>query len=122
MATNNELIRVVDVVKEYNKGDKPGQPTGSDFDLEWDYFTVDANNSMKFGTGISLTYAYKQNFSWKIFFDYDFTRKTYTMTYDPKGFYQDLFPELQAKWEPTTKSIKKNMNSFVLGGSFAVNF
>ena len=101
--------------EEYVVTDKP-------FDTTWDYFTVEGNNTMKYGTGISLTYAYKQNFSWKIFFDYDFTRKTYTMTYDPKGFYQDLFPELQAKWEPTTKSIKKNMNSFVLGGSFAVNF
>ena len=101
--------------EEYVVTDKP-------FDTTWDYFTVEGNNTMKDGTGISLTYAYKQNFSWKIFFDYDFTRKTYTMTYDPKGFYQDLFPELQAKWEPTTKSIKKNMNSFVLGGSFAVNF
>ena len=101
--------------EEYVVTDKP-------FDTTWDYFTVEGNNTMKYGTGISLTYAYKQNFSWKIFFDYDFTRKTYTMTYDPKGFYQDLFPELQAKWDPTTKSIKKNMNSFVLGGSFAVNF
>ena len=96
--------------------------TNRPFDTTWDYFTVEGNNTMKYGTGISLTYAYKQNFSWKIFFDYDFTRKTYTMTYDPKGFYQDLFPEEHMDWEPTTKSIKKNMNSFVLGGSFAVNF
>ena len=96
--------------------------TNRPFDTTWDYFTVEGNNTMKYGTGISLTYAYKQNFSWKIFFDYDFSRKTYTMTYDPKGFYQDLFPEEHMDWEPTTKSIKKNMNSFVLGGSFAVNF
>jgi len=96
--------------------------TNRPFDTTWDYFTVEGNNTMKYGTGISLTYAYKQNFSWKVFFDYDFSRKTYTMTYDPKGFYQDLFPDEHLEWEPTTKSIKKNMNSFVLGGSFAVNF
>ena len=116
--------------KEYNKGDKPGQPTGSDFDLEWDYFTVDANNSMKFGTGISLTYAYKQNFSWKVFLDYDVSRKTYTLNYDYGGFPYALFPSAfkdmtEAEYKENftaSKSIKKTMHSFVLGASFAINF
>jgi hypothetical protein len=116
--------------KEYNKGDKPGQPTGSDFDLEWDYFTVDANNSMKFGTGISLTYAYKQNFSWKVFLDYDVSRKTYTLNYDYGGFPYALFPSefkdmTEAEYKENftaSKSIKKTMHSFVLGASFAINF
>jgi hypothetical protein len=116
--------------KEYNKGDKPGQPTGSDFDLEWDYFTVDANNSMKFGTGISLTYAYKQNFSWKVFLDYDVSRKTYTLNYDYGGFPYALSPSAfkdmtEAEYKENftaSKSIKKTMHSFVLGASFAINF
>ena len=85
---------------------------------------------MKYGTGISLTYAYKHNFSWKVFLDYDFTRKTYTMKYDTGGFFKDLFPVDMASISPaeynesfvTEKSIKKNMNSFVIGASFAVNF
>ena len=100
------------------------------FSSEWDYFTVSGNNTMKYGTGISLTYAYKHNFSWKVFLDYDFTRKTYTMKYDTGGFFKDLFPVDMASISPaeynesfvTEKSIKKNMNSFVLGASFAVNF
>ena len=100
------------------------------FSSEWDYFTVSGNNTMKYGTGISLTYAYKQNFSWKVFLDYDFTRKTYTMKYDTGGFFKDLFPVDMASISPaeynesfvTEKSIKKNMNSFVIGASFAVNF
>jgi membrane-associated phospholipid phosphatase len=116
--------------KEYNKGDQPGNPTGNQFDLEWDYFTVDANNSMKFGTGISLTYAYKHNFSWKVFLDYDISRKTYTMNYNYGGIPYALFPsyfENMSEQEflenfTASKSIKKTMHSFVLGASFSVNF
>ena len=100
------------------------------FSTEWDYFTVSGNNTMKYGTGISLTYAYKQNFSWKVFIDYDFARKTYTMNYDTGGFFKDLFPVDMAsispaeykEWFTAEKSIKKNTNSFVLGASFAINF
>lgn len=57
--------------------------SGKDYDVEWDYLTVSANNSTKLGTGLSLTYANKKYFSWKVFCDYDYTTKTYTLTYDP---------------------------------------
>ncbi len=100
--------------------------TSRPFSNEWDYFTVQGNSTMKFGTGISLTYAYKQNFSWKVFLDYDYSRKTYTLTYDPTGFVKGLFPEVNIDEVkdliPGPKSIKKNMHSFVLGASFAINF
>ena len=115
--------------KEYKQGDKDN-PTGNDFSVEWDYFTLDANNSMKFGTGISLTYAYKHNFSWKVFLDYDISRKTYTMNYDYGGIPYALFPSqfdnmTEAEYKENftaSKSIKKTMHSFVLGASFAINF
>ena len=112
--------------------DSKGNPVQSDKDYSttWDYFTVGGNNTMKFGTGISLTYAYKSNFAWKLFLDYDITRKTYTMTYDPDGYVKDAMPSVyqeiikqdQRALDPETQSIKKNMNNFVLGGSFVVNF
>ena len=109
------------------------KPTGGPFDHKWDYFKVTGNNSTKFGTGISLTYAYKQNFSWKVFLDYDVSRKTYTMDYDFGGMYEGLFPEEYAQLNPqelkefkeetsASQSIKKTMHSFVLGASFAINF
>ena len=91
---------------------------------EWDYLTVGGNNTMKYGTGISLTYAYKSNFSWKLFFDYDFSRKTYTMTYNPYEYMAYAFPN-QIGIEDTkaeSQSIKKNRNTFILGGSFAISF
>ena len=112
--------------------DSKGNPVQSDKDYSttWDYFTVGGNNTMKFGTGISLTYAYKSNFAWKLFLDYDFARKTYTMTYDPNGYVKDAMPSIYQEiikedaraLDPETQSIKKNMNNFVLGGSFVVNF
>jgi len=95
----------------------------------WDYFTMGGNNTMKFGTGLSLTYAYKENYAWKLFVDYDFSRKTYTMTYDPSVFLLesidmretietfDLMSELRY-----TQKIKKNRNTFVVGGSFTISF
>ena len=116
--------------QEYKKEDEPMKPTGDKFDINWDYFTVSGNNTMKFGTGISLTYAYKKNFSWKVFLDYDVARKTYTINYDYGGIAYGLFPSYftnmtaeQYKEEYTaSKSIKKTMHSFVLGASFAINF
>ena len=97
------------------------------YEAEWDYFTVGGNNTMKFGTGISLTYAYKSNFAWKVFLDYDYSHKTFTMEYNPAGYAFEAFPNLLGTYfKPSdfieTQSVKKNMNTFVLGGSFAINF
>lgn len=116
--------------KEYKEGDEPLKPTGDDYDIEWDYFTLGGNKTWKFGTGISLTYAYKQNFSWKVFLDYDVSRKTYTMDYNYGGFLYTMFPSVFENMSEqdyrdyfiATKSIKKTMHSFVLGGSFCINF
>ena len=75
-----------------------GNPTLSISDLEypnnmgekwtddWEYLTIGAKSSTSFGTGISLTYKYKSNFSWRLFCDYDYTRKDFTATYDPFHF------------------------------------
>lgn len=98
------------------------------YSTEWDYFTVGGNKTFKVGTGISLTYAYKSNFAWKIFCDYDYTRKTYTMTYNPGAFIINALPNISSlmglKYSDTeeTQRIKKARNTFVLGGSFVINF
>ena len=99
------------------------------YETSWDYFTVGGNNTFKTGTGISLTYAYKDNFAWKIFLDYDYTRKTYTMEYAPMGFVQAAAPTLYNRYvaedydvSPYSQKIKKDRNTFILGGSFTINF
>lgn len=94
---------------------------------DWDYFTVGGNNTTKVGTGLSLTYAYKNNFAWKVFFDYDYTRKTYTMTYDPMQFFFDaigMTPEevFSENILVEKQSIKKDRHTFILGGSFTISF
>ena len=113
--------------------------TGEKWTDEWEYLTIGAKSSTSFGTGISLTYRYKSNFSWRIFCDYDYTRKDFTATYDPYHLVQkgmtsgaafltdaalmtstDTFADgigLDAREYKT----RKHMNYFTLGLSFLVN-
>ena len=113
------------------------KPIPGTYTSEWDYFTLGGNNTMKFGTGISLTYAYKENYAWRLFLDYDYTRKTYTMTYNPAMFVFDainmgvadestplreLFSAEELGDLIETHNIKKNRHTFILGGSLVISF
>jgi membrane-associated phospholipid phosphatase len=106
--------------------------TGSTWTDDWDYLTLGAQSSTSFGTGISLTYRYKSNFSWRIFCDYDYTKKTYTLKYDPFHFLQkgltasamtvvENLSEYEEYMNPVEYKKKKKMNYFTLGLSFLVN-
>ena len=106
----------------YSTGEKP-------YDIEWDYLTLGGNNSTNFGTGLSLTYRYKSNFSWRLFCDYDYSKKEYTLTYDPLRFLKvgtpnltTLFETLGAPMDPVVYKKEKKVNYFTIGASFAVNF
>ena len=100
-------------------------------DYSWDYIDVSATNSFKFGTGISLTYAHKNNFSWRLFCDYDYSRKTFKASYNPLGLMQGLSPDtvdaikLFCDWDmtkPALSSVKKSLHQWVLGGALCVSF
>ena len=106
--------------------------TKGDYDYTWDYLTLGADNSTTWGTGLSLTYRYKSNFSWKVFVDYDYSKKDFTLKYDPLGYMrhalttnsyllaqniEELSPYLTAEEYKRTKK----MNYFTLGLSFMVN-
>ena len=113
---------------------------GDPYDITWSYMTVSGNNTMTYGTGLSLTYAYKSRFSWKLFIDYDFTRKRYTMKLNQGEFLRladpQTYEELCNSYDLTydyfdlknhngsclSSTRKKNMNNFVVGGSFCVSF
>lgn len=108
--------------------------TGETYREEWDYLTLGANNSTSYGTGISITYRYKSNFSWKLFCDYDYTKKTYTLTLDPYHFmksalgssgYDLVNNQLVSPYAPLLDPLVykkvKRMNYFTIGLSFAVN-
>ena len=97
---------------------------------EWQYINIGASNSMKLGTGISLTYAHKNSFSWRVFCDYDYCRKTFTATYNPLELFAGLSPDIVtvmslADWDmtrPAVSSTKKSLHQWVLGGAFCVSF
>lgn len=107
-------------------------PTNDQYDTEWDFLTLGATNSTSWGTGLSLTYRYKSNFSWRIYCDYDYTKKTFTMTYDPNNYLKSAltpnaygvvsmltpYPPLM---DETVFKRSKKMNYFTAGISFLVN-
>ncbi len=105
--------------------------TNDTFDMEWNYLTLGANNTTAWGTGISLTYQYKHNFSWRIFADYDYSKKTFTMRYDPFHFMQygltysaytlASLSSIGQELYPIELKKKKDMHYYTLGLSFLVN-
>ena len=102
---------------------------GKPYDMEWDYLTLGGNNSTTFGTGLSLTYRYKSNFTWKVFVDYDYSKKTFSLTYDPLRYLNIITPDLGTVFEtlgapldPMVYEREKKMHYITLGGSFAISF
>jgi hypothetical protein len=106
--------------------------TKEEYEYTWDYMTVGGKSSTTWGTGISLTYNYKSNFSWKLFVDYDYTEKEFTAKYDPLNYMrqaltsnsyvlaqnlENLAPYLSAEEYKKTKK----MNYVTIGLSFMVN-
>ena len=110
--------------------------TGDKWTDDWEYLTIGAKSSTSFGTGLSLTYRYKSNFSWRVYVDYDYTRKDFTATYNPFHFIQKgtttgtnllmdsamMMNSLDGKGlEARQYNIRKHMNFVTLGLSFLVN-
>ena len=109
--------------------------TGEKWSDDWEYLTIGAKSSTSFGTGLSLTYKYKSNFSWRLFCDYDYTRKDFTAKYDPFHFLQEgvtpgasILMETLGDYdddkglEVREYKTRKYMNYVTLGLSFLVNF
>ena len=102
---------------------------GNKYDIEWDYLSMGGNNSTTYGTGISLTYKYKSNFMWRVFCDYDYSKKTFTLKYDPWSFMRVMTPDLSTVFEicglptaPMEFEKEKKMHYLTIGASFAVSF
>ena len=106
--------------------------TLDEYEYSWDYLTLGGDNSTTWGTGLSITYRYKSNFSWRLFCDYDYTKKEYTLKYDPLNYMREaltnntyilaqnienIYPYLTAMEYKKSKT----MNYFTLGLSFLVN-
>lgn len=99
-------------------------------DYEWDYIDVGASNSMKFGTGLSLSYAHKNSFTWRVFCDYDYSRKTFKAVYNPFSLFAGVAPDAVElmkifDWDvtqPAVSSAKKTLHQWVLGAALCVSF
>ncbi len=114
--------------------------TGETFTDDWDFLTLGSRNATSWGTGLSVTYRYKSNFSWKLFVDYDYSKKDFTMTYDPyhylkKGLTSSAYSLISNRLltdaelsflpnylTPEVYKKTKKMNYVTIGLSFAVNF
>ena len=110
------------------------ESTGEAYEVEWDYLKLGASSSTSWGTGISLTYRYKSNFSWRLYCDYDYSEKKYTLTYDSSYFLKKAVssgtfallsnPEvspLAGDLTPYMFKKDKKMHYVTIGLSFLVN-
>ena len=131
VVVNNELVGLA--------LDQPVQVTNAageneTYDVTWDYLNIGAKNSTSLGTGISLTYRYKSNFSWRVFCDYDYTKKDFTLKADPYNYMRSALADaayglvsiplatpFYNVLDPVEYKRTKKMNYFTLGMSFLVN-
>ena len=105
-------------------------PTDEYLEYNWDYISLGASNSYKLGSGISLTYAHKNSFSWRVFLDYDYATKTYTAHYCPLEFLRDFAPQVLDQFDrdlfdPSrtySSSARKHLRQWVLGGALCISF
>ncbi len=108
--------------------------TGEKWSDDWEYLTIGAKSSTSFGTGLSITYRYKSNFSWRLYCDYDYTRKDFTATYDPFHFMRkgltsgaSILMDSAGEYgddrglDAREYKATKHMNYVTLGLSFLVN-
>lgn len=106
-----------------------GHVEQTDYDTVWDFLTLGCNNQFTYGTGLSCTYHYKSNFLWRLFLDYDFTRRLFTLRYDPYYFLRSTVPDMKPLYEnmdirlsPYKFQRYYNMHLPIIGASLAVNF
>jgi membrane-associated phospholipid phosphatase len=111
---------------------------------EYDLLRIKSNTSFNYVLGVNFTYRYKSNFSWKVFVDFDSSKKHYELTstdYTPEMLDKlqaavetdtQLDPQTQADWlegialerifTNNTAYSKKWLNFFTIGAAFSVNF
>lgn len=100
---------------------------------EYELMHVSGNNSINYVLGLSLTWHYKENFAWKVFFDFDSSKNKYTYTgrylsdealaaIGSSKFIDDYPKMWNAINHTYTGRAVKYFNLFTIGGSFTVNF
>lgn len=97
--------------------------TQEKYTTEWDFLTIKGNKALRFGTGMSLTVAYKQAYSWRAFLDFNYSLNTFTVTLNPSEWKRQEFPNATPlPNEVLTERIKKNMLQLSAGTAFCISF
>ncbi len=128
-ATINYTMKIDNGVIDESNTSITSIKAGEPYEVQWDYMTMGGNNSTTYGTGISLTYKYKSNFAWRVFCDYDYSKRVYTLTYDPMRFMkvampnaESFFRNYEANLDAVNYKKNKSVNLFTVGASFMVSF
>lgn len=103
--------------------------TDVNYSATWNILTMGGKNSTTYGTGISINYRYKSNFSWKLFCDYDYSRKSFTLDYEPYRYLDLATPNMDQLYIGMGTDLnglsfvrEKKLHYITIGGSFTINF
>lgn len=130
---SNETLQP-DVTKKYNYHLDQSKYVGD----EYTFAEVTGDKSFNYVCGLSLTYRYKENFSWKIFLDYDNSKTNYEFKFNlldkksataMKGIAAEKYgtPALDEAIDMISDThysgfAKKHMYFWTLGAAFSINF
>ncbi len=105
---------------------------GDVYDCSWDYLTVMGNKAFTIGTGLSVNFSYKSLTAWRIFLDYDYSYRNYTIIYDPMHFLKAAarnvtfngspVSSVERYVKPNVASLKRGLAQTVLGAAFSITF
>ena len=105
---------------------------GDVYDCSWDYLTVMGNKAFTIGTGLSVNFSYKSLTAWRIFLDYDYSHRNYTIVYDPMHFLEAAarnvtfngspVSSVERYVKPNVTSLKRGLSQTVLGAAFSITF
>lgn len=108
------------------------EDNGDVYDCSWDYLTVMGNKAFTIGTGLSVNFSYKSLTAWRIFLDYDYSYRNYTIVYDPMHFLKAAarnmtfngspVSSVERYVKPNVASLKRGLAQTVLGAAFSITF
>ena len=108
------------------------EDNGDVYDCSWDYLTVMGNKAFTIGTGLSVNFSYKSLTAWRIFLDYDYSYRNYTIVYDPMHFLKaaarnvtfngNPVSSVERYVKPNVASLKRGLAQTVLGAAFSITF
>ena len=108
------------------------EDNGDVYDCSWDYLTVMGNKAFTIGTGLSVNFSYKSLTAWRIFLDYDYSYRNYTIVYDPMHFLKAAarnvtfngspVSSVERYVQPNVASLKRGLAQTVLGAAFSITF